>query len=162
MLQAKNLTKTYGEQTALNSLNLTINEGEIFALLGQNGAGKTTTINCFWALSNLRVARLTSMVYRWQKMPLKPRNTWHISLKRWCCTPISQVLKTWSFFIFGRFFLWKRRIKLVFEQSRFTKHRSHTAFGGLFKRDETKVGIAIAIAKKPKPSCSTNPLLDLT
>jgi ABC-2 type transport system ATP-binding protein len=47
MLQAKNLTKTYGEQTALNSLNLTINEGEIFALLGQNGAGKTTTINCF-------------------------------------------------------------------------------------------------------------------
>jgi ABC-2 type transport system ATP-binding protein len=47
MLQAKNLTKTYGEQTALNSLNLTIKEGEIFALLGQNGAGKTTTINCF-------------------------------------------------------------------------------------------------------------------
>ncbi len=47
MLQAKNLSKTYGEQTALYSLNLTINEGEIFALLGQNGAGKTTTINCF-------------------------------------------------------------------------------------------------------------------
>lgn len=47
MLQAKNLTKIYGEQTALNGLNLTINKGEIFALLGQNGAGKTTTINCF-------------------------------------------------------------------------------------------------------------------
>jgi ABC-2 type transport system ATP-binding protein len=47
MLQAKNLTKTYDSQTALNNLNLTINEGEIFALLGQNGAGKTTTINCF-------------------------------------------------------------------------------------------------------------------
>lgn len=47
MLQAKNLSKTYGEQTALNNLTLTIHEGEIFALLGQNGAGKTTTINCF-------------------------------------------------------------------------------------------------------------------
>lgn len=47
MLQAKNLTKHYGEQTALNNLTLTIHEGEIFALLGQNGAGKTTTINCF-------------------------------------------------------------------------------------------------------------------
>jgi ABC-2 type transport system ATP-binding protein len=47
MLQAKNLTKTYDNQTALKNLNLTINEGEIFALLGQNGAGKTTTINCF-------------------------------------------------------------------------------------------------------------------
>lgn len=47
MLTAKNLTKKYGEQTALNSLNLTIEQGEIFALLGQNGAGKTTTINLF-------------------------------------------------------------------------------------------------------------------
>ncbi|KRB55655.1 ABC transporter ATP-binding protein [Flavobacterium sp. Root186] len=47
MLTAKNLTKKYGDYTALNSLNLTINEGEIFALLGQNGAGKTTTINLF-------------------------------------------------------------------------------------------------------------------
>ena len=47
MLEAKNLTKKYGSQTALNNLNLMINEGEIFALLGQNGAGKTTTINLF-------------------------------------------------------------------------------------------------------------------
>jgi ABC-2 type transport system ATP-binding protein len=45
MLEAKNLTKKYGNHTALNKLNLTIKEGEIFALLGQNGAGKTTTIN---------------------------------------------------------------------------------------------------------------------
>jgi ABC-2 type transport system ATP-binding protein len=47
MLTAHNLTKKYGEQVALNSLNLTIQQGEIFALLGQNGAGKTTTINLF-------------------------------------------------------------------------------------------------------------------
>lgn len=47
MLEAKNLTKKYGNHTALNSLNLSIQPGEIFALLGQNGAGKTTTINLF-------------------------------------------------------------------------------------------------------------------
>jgi ABC-2 type transport system ATP-binding protein len=47
MLTASKLTKTYGEQVALNGLNLNIAPGEIFALLGQNGAGKTTTINCF-------------------------------------------------------------------------------------------------------------------
>lgn len=47
MLEAKNLTKRYGSHTALNSLNLHIRPGEIFALLGQNGAGKTTTINLF-------------------------------------------------------------------------------------------------------------------
>ncbi len=47
MLQATNLTKKYGNFTALNSLNLSVNEGEIFCLLGANGAGKSTTINLF-------------------------------------------------------------------------------------------------------------------
>lgn len=47
MLQAIDLTKNYNGQIALNNLNLTVNQGEIFCLLGQNGAGKTTTINLF-------------------------------------------------------------------------------------------------------------------
>lgn len=47
MLEAVNLTKQYGAFTALNNLNLKIEEGEVFCLLGQNGAGKTTTINLF-------------------------------------------------------------------------------------------------------------------
>ena len=47
MLIAENLSKTYGDYKALNNLNLKLNEGESFALLGQNGAGKSTTINIF-------------------------------------------------------------------------------------------------------------------
>lgn len=47
MLQTNNLTKKYGNQIALDSLNLTVQPGEIFCLLGANGAGKTTTINLF-------------------------------------------------------------------------------------------------------------------
>lgn len=39
-----NLTKKYGALTAVDNLNLTIDKGELFALLGMNGAGKTTTI----------------------------------------------------------------------------------------------------------------------
>jgi ABC-2 type transport system ATP-binding protein len=39
-----NLSKKYGDFTAVNNLNLTIEQGELFALLGVNGAGKTTTI----------------------------------------------------------------------------------------------------------------------
>ncbi len=45
MIQCKNLTKKYGEFTAVSELNLNINRGEIFALMGPNGAGKTTTMN---------------------------------------------------------------------------------------------------------------------
>jgi ABC-2 type transport system ATP-binding protein len=48
MLQAINLTKRYEDgQLALDDLNLDIQPGEIFFLLGANGAGKTTTINLF-------------------------------------------------------------------------------------------------------------------
>ncbi|MFP2995224.1 ATP-binding cassette domain-containing protein [Spongiivirga sp. MCCC 1A20706] len=50
MLEARNLTKTYGKQEALSQLNLSVDKGEIFCLLGQNGAGKTTTINLFLGL----------------------------------------------------------------------------------------------------------------
>ncbi|WP_040312775.1 ABC transporter ATP-binding protein [Gleimia coleocanis] len=44
-LQAKEVTKTFGEKTAVNSLTLEIKQGEIVALLGHNGAGKTTLLD---------------------------------------------------------------------------------------------------------------------
>lgn len=47
MLVARELSKEYLGFKALDNLNLRINKGEIFCLLGQNGAGKTTTINLF-------------------------------------------------------------------------------------------------------------------
>ena len=47
MLKATNLTKRYGNFTALNTLNLSVEAGDIFCLLGANGAGKSTTINLF-------------------------------------------------------------------------------------------------------------------
>lgn len=45
MIIIDHLTKEYGPQTALDRLNLKVDEGEIYCLLGANGAGKTTTIN---------------------------------------------------------------------------------------------------------------------
>ena len=47
MLKAENLTKQYGNHTALAGLNLEIKAGEIYCLLGSNGAGKSTAINLF-------------------------------------------------------------------------------------------------------------------
>ena len=43
-IKTTNLTKKYKDKTAVNSLNLTVNKGELYALLGVNGAGKSTTI----------------------------------------------------------------------------------------------------------------------
>ncbi|RNI22073.1 ABC transporter ATP-binding protein [Rufibacter latericius] len=46
-LEAKQLRKEYQDKLALKGLELQIEPGEIFCLLGQNGAGKSTTINLF-------------------------------------------------------------------------------------------------------------------
>lgn len=50
VVKIENLVKRYKELVALDHFNLTINEGEIFGLLGPNGSGKTTTINCLLSL----------------------------------------------------------------------------------------------------------------
>ena len=44
MIQIKNLTKKFGEKTALNSISFSISEGSIFGLVGSNGAGKSTLL----------------------------------------------------------------------------------------------------------------------
>ncbi|MDD5473238.1 MAG: ATP-binding cassette domain-containing protein [Candidatus Methanoperedens sp.] len=45
VIKTEGLTKKYGKLTAVDGLNLEVNEGEIFGLLGPNGAGKTTLIS---------------------------------------------------------------------------------------------------------------------
>lgn len=46
-LEARELSKSFGDTRALSGLNLTVPRGEVVCLLGANGAGKTTTINLF-------------------------------------------------------------------------------------------------------------------
>jgi ABC-2 type transport system ATP-binding protein len=43
-VQTSNLTRVYGSMVALNNLDLTINQGDLFGFIGSNGAGKTTTL----------------------------------------------------------------------------------------------------------------------
>ncbi len=43
-IETENLSKRYGDVTAVEGLSLRVAEGEIYAFLGLNGAGKTTTI----------------------------------------------------------------------------------------------------------------------
>ena len=50
-IETKQLTKRYKELTAVDGLELTVRQGELFALLGVNGAGKTTTIKMLSCLT---------------------------------------------------------------------------------------------------------------
>lgn len=50
-ISVKKLTKKYKDLTAVDDLNLTVEQGELFSLLGVNGAGKTTTIKMLSCLT---------------------------------------------------------------------------------------------------------------
>ena len=50
IIVTENLTKRFGEITAVNQLTLSVQRGEVFGLLGPNGAGKTTTVRMLAAL----------------------------------------------------------------------------------------------------------------
>lgn len=50
IIEVKNLTKKFGDFTAVNDVSFTVEKGEIFAFLGPNGAGKTTTIKMLTTL----------------------------------------------------------------------------------------------------------------
>ena len=50
-IEVKNLTKVYKDVTAVKDLSLTVEDGELFALLGVNGAGKSTLIRCLTCIT---------------------------------------------------------------------------------------------------------------
>ena len=50
ILKTYNITKKYGNQVAVNNVNMTIKKGEIYGFIGQNGAGKTTLIRLITGL----------------------------------------------------------------------------------------------------------------
>jgi ABC-2 type transport system ATP-binding protein len=50
MIDTENLTRKFGDLTAVDNLTLHVNEGEVFGFLGPNGAGKTTTVRMLCCL----------------------------------------------------------------------------------------------------------------
>jgi len=59
MLKVENVTKFYGDVKAVDNLSFTINNGEIFGLLGVNGAGKTTTFRMIMGLLDKTEGEIT-------------------------------------------------------------------------------------------------------
>ncbi len=59
MLKVENVTKYYGTNLAVDHLSFTVNDGEIFGLLGSNGAGKTTTFRMIMGLLDATSGKIT-------------------------------------------------------------------------------------------------------
>lgn len=64
LIEIKNLNKTYGKKQALNNINLKIESGKIYGLLGPNGSGKTTLIK---VINNLLTPTSGEVLIKGQK-----------------------------------------------------------------------------------------------
>ena len=71
VLEAKNLIKVYNHTKVVDSINLQIQEGEIFGFLGPNGAGKTTTILMALGLTEPTSGEINVFGYNSTREPLK-------------------------------------------------------------------------------------------
>jgi ABC-2 type transport system ATP-binding protein len=71
VVDTKNLTKRYREKLAVNSLTLSVQQGEIFGFLGPNGAGKTTTILMLLGLTEPTSGQLSVCGYNPTHEPLE-------------------------------------------------------------------------------------------
>lgn len=58
-IKVENVTKSFGKLDVLKGVSLTVNQGEVFTLLGENGAGKTTLINILTTLSQQNSGSVT-------------------------------------------------------------------------------------------------------
>ena len=72
-IETVNLTKRYKDKTVVNGINLKINQGELFALLGINGAGKTTTIKMLTGILKPDAGSIFINDFDMQKEPLKAK-----------------------------------------------------------------------------------------
>lgn len=59
LLELENVAVAYGRIEALHGISLTVNEGEVVALIGANGAGKTTTMRAISGTRSLSEGKIT-------------------------------------------------------------------------------------------------------
>jgi ABC-2 type transport system ATP-binding protein len=72
-ISVHNLTKRYGDITAVDNISFEVKQGEIFGFLGPNGAGKTTTIRILTGIIKPDDGKVTIMGYDIEKEPLQAK-----------------------------------------------------------------------------------------
>ncbi|MBB5622664.1 ABC-2 type transport system ATP-binding protein [Pedobacter cryoconitis] len=148
MLQAIELTKKYGDQVALNSLNLKVEPGEVFCLLGQNGAGKTTTINLFLGFTGVSSGK--ALVKGGLVSPDQPETKKFLAYIPEVVMLYANLTSLENLDFFSRiagFNYKKEELEKYLLQAGLQPEAFHKRVGNYSKGMRQKVGIAIAVAK---------------
>lgn len=161
MIQIINLTKKYKEKIAVNNINLTIKEGELFALLGTNGAGKTTTIKMLSTLILPTEGEIKIAGYDIAKDSVKIKEIVNVSPQETAIAPNLTVKENLDFMA-GVYKIKNKNEKIdelvkTFKLQEVLKQKAKTLSGGW----QRKLSIAISLINDPKVLFLDEPTLGL-
>ena len=152
MVTITNLVKRYGDLVALDHLNLEIEEGEIYVLLGPNGSGKTTAINCMLALLKYDKGSIKIMGEEMKPDSYEIKRNIGVVMQNVAVFEQMSVLENVDYFC-GLYIKDKQRRKELVEEAihfvgleDYKKMRPGKLSGGLLRR----LNIACGIVHKPK------------
>ena len=160
-IEIKNLTKRFKDKVAVNNLNLKINEGELFALLGTNGAGKTTTIKMLSGLILPTEGEITINKMNMKKDVYKIKETLNISPQETAVAPNLTVKENLEFMA-GVYQIPNKKEKIeelvkLFKLDEVLNKKTKTLSGGW----QRKLSIALSLVNDPKILFLDEPTLGL-
>lgn len=161
MIEIKNLTKKFKDKIAVNNISLTINEGELFALLGTNGAGKTTTIKMMSTLILPTSGEIKVEGYDIRKDNMKIKEIINVSPQETAIAPNLSVKENLEFMA-GVYKINNKDEKInelieIFKLQEVLKQKAKTLSGGW----QRKLSIAISLINNPKILFLDEPTLGL-
>lgn len=161
MIEIKNLTKKFKDKIAVNNISLTINEGELFALLGTNGAGKTTTIKMMSTLILPTSGEIKVEGYDIKKDNMKIKEIINVSPQETAIAPNLSVKENLEFMA-GVYKIKNKDEKInelieIFKLQEVLKQKAKTLSGGW----QRKLSIAISLINNPKILFLDEPTLGL-
>lgn len=160
MIEIKDITKKYRSLVAVNHVNLTIQDGELFGLLGVNGAGKTTLISMLSTLVQPTSGTASLMGYDLIKEKEEIKKIMTVSPQETAIAPLLTVKENLSFFseIYEmEDYTYLEEIIHLFHLEEVLNKKAKTLSGG-YKR---RLSIAISLLSKPKVLFLDEPTLGL-